>query len=130
MQSQLLQMVFDSSRWEMAVEKGYAKDISPTILRWACSPQTRLELYYRIINGAYEVNVFHIAEIPKDDGTMREVYVAEPFDRLFLSIVNDCLMELFRDTMISKYCRSYLSGQVLFCLMTKQDVDNMKKFGS
>ena len=57
MQSQLLQMVFDSSRWEMAVEKGYAKDISPTILRWACSPQTRLELYYRIINGAYEVNV-------------------------------------------------------------------------
>lgn len=110
MEDKLLQMVFDSSRWETAVEKGYAKDISPTILRWACSPQTRLELYYRVINGNYEVNVFHIAEIPKDDGSMREVYVAEPFDRLFLSIVNDVLMELFRDTMISKHCRSYLSG--------------------
>jgi hypothetical protein len=110
MEDRLLSMVFEHSRWEKAVEKGCMKDINPTILRWVCNPQTRLDFYYRVINGKYEVNVFHIAEIPKDDGTMREVYVAEPFDRIFLSIVNDVLMELFRDTMISKHCRSCLSG--------------------
>lgn len=110
MENKLLSMVFEHSRWEKAVEKGCMKDINPTVLRWVCNPQTRLDFYYKLINGKYEVNVFHIAEIPKDDGTMREVYVAEPFDRIFLSIVNDCLMELFRDTMISKHCRSYLSG--------------------
>ena len=111
MEDKLLQMVFDPQRWETAIEKAELKNISPTVLRWACSPQTRLEFYYRVINGAYEVNVFHIAEIPKDDGSMREVYVAEDFDRIFLSIVNDVLMELFRDIMISKHCRSYLPGE-------------------
>lgn len=111
MEDKLLAMVFDSSRWEKAIDKGYAKDISPTTLRWICNPQTRLEWYYRVINGTYEVNVFHIAEIPKPDGGIREVYVAEAPDRIFLSIVNDCLVELFRDTMISKHCRSYLPNE-------------------
>lgn len=108
--SKLLEMVFEPSRWERAIDKAELKDINPTILRGLCDPKVRLKLYVMIINGIYEVSVFHISEIPKDDGTMREVRVGEPEDRVFLSIVNECLMELFRECLISKHCRSYLSG--------------------
>ena len=110
-QSKLLQMVFlDHERWERAIDKAELKDINKTILRKLCNPNVRLQLYYRVITGTYEVSVFHISEIPKDDGTMREVWVGEAEDRVFFSIVNDCLMELFRDSLISEHCKSYLSG--------------------
>lgn len=109
-QSKLLEMVFEHSRWEKAIHKANLKDIDLTILKQMCDPKTRVDLYKRIISGTYEVMVFHIAEIPKPEGGIREVWIAENEDRVFLSIVNDCLMELFRDILISEHCKSYLSG--------------------
>lgn len=106
----LTQMVFEPERWEEAIDKAELKNISHTKLRKLCSPETRIDLYLRILSGKYEVSVFHIAEIPKDDGGVRKVWVAEDEDRVFLSIVNDCLMELFRDFLISDAVKSYLSG--------------------
>lgn len=108
--SKLLEMVFEHDRWEKAIHKANLKDINQTTLKQLCRPDVRLDLYNRIINGVYEVMVFHIAEIPKPEGGVREVWIAEDEDRVFLSIVNDCLMELFRDILISEHCKSYLSG--------------------
>lgn len=110
MASKLLEMVFEHSRWEKAIHKADLKDINQTTLKALCRPDVRVNLYNRIITGNYEVMVFHIAEIPKPEGGVREVWIAEDEDRVFLSIVNDCLMELFRGALISKHCKSYLSG--------------------
>lgn len=109
-QSELLRMVFEKERWEKAIYKGNLKDMNTTVLKQMCRPDVRINLYYRIITGTYDVMVFHIAEIPKDDGGKREVWIAEDEDRVFLSIVDDCLMELTRDVLISEHCKSYLSG--------------------
>lgn len=110
MTSKLLEMVFEHSRWEKAIHKANLKDINSTTLKTLCRPDVRVNLYNRIITGTYEVMVFHIAEIPKPEGGVREVWIAEDEDRVLLSIINDCLMELFRDTLISEHCKSYLSG--------------------
>lgn len=108
--SKLLQMLFEKERWDKAIKKAIQKGINDTTLKKLCDPQTRIDMYLNILNGNYEIMVFHIAEIPKDDGGIRKVWVAEAEDRVLLSIINDCLMELFRDILISKYCKSYLSG--------------------
>ena len=110
MKSLLTKMVFDPVRWGKAVDKGELKNINKTTLKEICSPEARLIWYYKVITGNAEISVFHLQDIPKPDGGVRTVWIAEDEDRVFLSIVNDCLMELFRDYLISNYCVSYLSG--------------------
>lgn len=110
MNSILTKMTFDPVRWEKAVEKGELKNINQTTLRDICSPESRLRWYYKVVTGKAEISVFHLQDIPKPDGGVRTVWIAEDADRVYLSIVNDCLMELFRDCLISDYCTSYLSG--------------------
>ena len=105
----LLQKFFEADRWEKALEVGVGKGINKGELRRLTSPEIRLAMYNRIISDNYEIAPPHQAEIPKDDGTMRIVYVNENVDRVFLSIVNDMLFELF-PKMIHKSCKSYQSG--------------------
>lgn len=106
----LTKMVFDPLRWEKAVDKAELKNINYTVLREICRPDVRLNWYYKVMTGNAEIGVFHLQDLPKDDGSVRTVWIAEDADRVFLSIVNDCLMELFRDYLISNHCKSYLSG--------------------
>ena len=105
----LLQKFFEADRWEKALEVGVGKGINKGELRRLTSPEIRLAMYNCIISDNYEIAPPHQAEIPKDDGTMRIVYVNENVDRVFLSIVNDMLFELFPE-MIHKSCKSYQSG--------------------
>lgn len=105
----LLQKFFEADRWEKALEVGVGKGIDKGELRKLTSPEVRLAMYNRIISDNYEIAPPHQAEIPKDDGTMRIVYVNENVDRIFLSIVNDMLFEMFPE-MIHKSCKSYQSG--------------------
>lgn len=109
-QSELTKMAFDPVRWEKAVDKAELKNINYTVLREICRPDVRLNWYYKVMTGNAEIGVFHLQDLPKDDGGVRTVWIAENADRVFLSIVNDCLMELFRDCLISDHCKSYLSG--------------------
>lgn len=108
-QSRLLLKMFEMKRWEELIVKADEKGIDKGELRKLCSPQMRLMFYKAIVSGNYEIAPPHIARIPKDNGDFREVYVNENVDRIFLTLVNDCLCELFPD-MIHKTCRSYQKG--------------------
>ena len=105
----LLQKFFEKERWERALETGVDKGIDKGELRKLTSPEVRLAMYNCIVSDNYEIAPPHQAEIPKDNGDMRIVYVNENVDRIFLSIVNDLLFEMFPD-FIHKSCKSYQSG--------------------
>jgi len=104
-----LEKFFDMARWEAMLEKSYDKRIDMGLLRQLCYPQNRLQLLKAIITDNYEIAPPHIAKIPKDNGDFREVYVNEPIDRIFLSLYNDILFEMYGDR-IHPNCKSYQKG--------------------
>lgn len=105
----LLEKFFELSRWEYAIEKGIGKDINRRDLYQLTKPEMRAKMYQAIKNGMYEIAPPHTAQIPKDNGDFRTVYINEPMDRILLSIANDLLFELTSD-MIHDSCKSYQKG--------------------
>ena len=105
----LLQKFFEKERWEQALELGVGKGIDKGELRALTSPEVRLAMYNCIISDNYEIAPPHQAQIPKDNGDFRIVYVNENVDRVFLSIVNNMFFELFPE-FVHKSCKSYQSG--------------------
>lgn len=105
----LLQKFFEMKRWEEALETGVDKHIDKGELRKLCSPEVRLALYNAIVTDNYEIAPPHQAQIPKDNGDMRIVYVNENVDRIFLSIVNNLFFEMFPE-FVHPSCKSYQSG--------------------
>ena len=105
----LLQKFFEIERWEQALETGVDKHIDKGELRKLCDPAVRIQLYNAIITDNYEIAPPHQAQIPKDNGDMRIVYVNENIDRIFLSIANNLFFEMFPE-FIHKSCKSYQSG--------------------
>lgn len=105
----LLQKFFEKERWEQALETGVDKHIDKGELRKLCSPEVRVALYKAIVSDNYEIAPPHQAQIPKDNGDMRIVYVNENVDRIFLSIVNNLFFEMFPE-FVHKSCKSYQSG--------------------
>lgn len=105
----LLQKFFEKERWEQALETGVDKHIDKGELRKLCSPDVRIKLYNAIVDDNYEIAPPHQAQIPKDNGDMRIVYVNENIDRIFLSIVNNLFFEMFPEYVHSS-CKSYQTG--------------------
>lgn len=105
----LLKKFFEMQRWEEALETGVDKHIDKGELRKLCSPEVRVALYNAIVTDNYEIAPPHQAQIPKDNGDMRIVYVNENVDRIFLSIVNNMFFEMFPEFVHSS-CKSYQSG--------------------
>lgn len=105
----LLQKFFEKERWEQALELGVGKGIDKGELRKLTSPEVRLAMYNAIVTDNYEIAPPHQAQIPKDNGDMRTVYVNENVDRIFLSIVNNMFFEMFPE-FVHKSCKSYQSG--------------------
>ena len=105
----LLQKFFEMKRWEEALETGVDKHIDKGELRKLCSPEIRAALYNAIVTDNYEIAPPHQAQIPKDNGDMRIVYVNENVDRIFLSIVNNLFFEMFPE-FVHPSCKSYQSG--------------------
>jgi len=105
----LLKKFFEKERWEDALEVGVGKGIDKGELKKLTSPQVRVAMYNAIITDNYEIAPPHQAEIPKDNGDMRIVYVNENVDRIFLSIANNLFFELFPE-FVHKSCKSYQSG--------------------
>lgn len=105
----LLQKFFEKERWEQALELGVGKGIDKGELRKLTSPEIRLAMYNAIKNDNYEIAPPHQAQIPKDNGDMRTVYVNENVDRIFLSIANNLFFEMFPE-FVHKSCKSYQSG--------------------
>lgn len=109
MQDILLQKFFEKHRWEQALETGVDKHIDKGELRKLCSPEVRVAMYNCIVSDNYEIAPPHQAQIPKDNGDMRIVYVNENVDRIFLSIANNLFFEMFPE-FVHKSCKSYQSG--------------------
>ena len=105
----LLQKFFEKERWEQALELGVGKGIDKGELRKLTSPEIRLAMYNAIITDNYEIAPPHQAQIPKDNGDVRIVYVNENVDRIFLSIVNNLFFEMFPE-FVHKSCKSYQTG--------------------
>jgi len=105
----LLAEFFEKERWEKALEVGVGKGIDKGELRRLTTPEVRLAMYNAIITDNYEIAPPHQAQIPKDNGDMRIVYVNENVDRIFLSIANNLFFELFPE-LVHKSCKSYQSG--------------------
>lgn len=105
----LLEKLFELPRWEHAISVAADKGIDQSLLRELADPRGRLELYRSIRDGKYSVAPPHEAQIPKDDGTMRTVYVNDGIDRVLLSIVNDMLFELCPE-LVHPRCVSYRKG--------------------
>ena len=105
----LLKKFFEKERWEQALEVGVGKGIDKGELRALTSPEVRLAMYNCIVSNNYEIAPPHQAQIPKDNGDFRIVYVNENVDRVFLSIANNMFFELFPE-FIHKSCKSYQSG--------------------
>lgn len=105
----LLQKFFEKERWEKALEIGVGKGIDKGELKQLTSPEVRVAMYNCIVCDNYEIAPPHQAEIPKDNGDVRIVYVNENVDRIFLSIVNNLFFELFPE-FVHKSCKSYQSG--------------------
>lgn len=102
-------MFFDIGRWERAIEKGVDKDIRKDQLIRLTDEHTRLAMAEAMLEGKYEISPPHTAQIPKDNGEFRTVYVNEPIDRVLLSIANDLLFDLMPE-MIHPACKSYQRG--------------------
>ena len=109
MTDKILQMFFDIDRWTKAIEKGVFKDIRKDQLIRLTDEHTRLAIADAMLKGKYEISPPHTAQIPKDNGEFRTVYVNEPIDRVILSIANDLLFDLMPE-MVHKSCKSYQTG--------------------
>lgn len=114
-----LKKFFEMSRWEDMLEKAYDKRIDMGLLRKLCEPQNRIALLNAITSDNYSIAPPHIARIPKDNGEFREVYVNEPIDRIFLSLYNDILFEMF-GKQIHPSCKSYQKG--IGCPQTVKEI--------
>lgn len=109
MTDKILQIFFDIDRWTKAIEKGVFKDIRKDQLIRLTDEHTRLAIADAMLKGKYEISPPHTAQIPKDNGEFRTVYVNEPMDRIMLSIANDLLFDLMPE-MLHKSCKSYQTG--------------------
>lgn len=109
MTDKILQMFFDIDRWTKAIEKGVGKDIRKDQLIRLTDEHTRLEIAGAMLQGRYAISPPHTAQIPKEGGEFRTVYVNEPIDRVILSIANDLLFDLMPE-MIHSSCKSYQTG--------------------
>lgn len=109
MRDYLLEDFFESERWENAINTGIIKGIDKGELRRLCSPEYRMMLLNAIVSDNYEIAPPHQALIPKDNGDFRTVYVNEGMDRIFLSIVNDMLLDKCHEN-IHENCKSYQKG--------------------
>lgn len=109
MADKILQMFFDIDRWTKAIDKGVFKDIRKDQLIRLTSESTRLGMADAMMKGQYEIAPPHTAQIPKDNGEFRTVYVNEPIDRVVLGIANDLLFDLMPE-MLHPSCKSYQRG--------------------
>jgi len=102
----LLEEMFKRERWEKAIQIAVEKNIPYDELERYCDPKILSELYVLIRDDEYDIVPPHQQSIPKDDGTMRIVYINENLDRIILSIINDMLFE-FCGSLISERSKAY-----------------------
>ncbi len=105
----LIKKMFEYERWKELLEIASEKELDKDLIIKFMKPDERKKLAYIIASDSYTIAPPHIAFIPKDDGTMREVYVNEDLDRIVLTLINNVLCEIFKNKIHPK-CVSYQKG--------------------
>lgn len=91
-------------------QKGIDKHINKGEINNAFGDQKAVNiLYHKIAEHKYKISPSHMAQVPKDDGTMRTVYVNEGLDRVLLAYYNDCFFKYCHEK-IHPHCKSYQTG--------------------
>jgi len=107
---ELLDLVFsDLTIWENAITDGDEKKIRRNILEDLSDPLIRETLKEAIRDHKVHIKPPHEAQIPKDDGSMRTVYVNENKDRVLLTVINNIFFKYCKE-MIHPACLSYQIG--------------------
>lgn len=107
--SDLMEDFFDTEFYDSAIEKSLDKQISAAQIRKFCTVAFRLKLLQDLEEGKYKIAPPHVSYIPKDDGTLREIYVNSVKDRMILTLINAIWYKRHAD-MISPACKAYISG--------------------
>lgn len=107
--SDLMEDFFDTEFYDSAIEKSLDKQISAAQIRKFCTVAFRLKLLQDLEEGKYKIAPPHVSYIPKDDGTLREIYVNSAKDRMILTLINAIWYKRHAD-MISPACKAYISG--------------------
>lgn len=115
----LMEDFFDTEFYSSSVEHSLDKSISPLQLKKFCTTEFRLGLLDDLENGRYNISPPHVSCIPKDDGSVREIYVNTLKDRFILAGVNAIWYRRHMD-MISSACKAYLPGSS--CAKTVREV--------
>lgn len=91
-------------------KKAIDKHINKAIINNYFSDQFDIDqIRLRIINNMYKITPSHMRQVPKDDGTMRTVFVNEGFDRVLIAYYNDMFFQYCPEK-IHKQCKSYQTG--------------------
>lgn len=91
-------------------KKAIDKHINKAMINNSFSNQNDLNIiYHKIADGQYKIAPSHMGEVPKDDGTMRTVYINEGFDRVLIAYYNDMFFQYCSER-IHKQCKSYQTG--------------------
>lgn len=103
------EMFMSRELWERQIDKAREKGISKSLLSRCCSINFRKNFAMLMLEDRYRIAPPHIGKIRKDNGKFREVYINEPFDRIWLSIALDVYMNLYKGR-IHPNCISYQEG--------------------
>lgn len=91
-------------------KKAIDKHIDKGMINNSFSDQQSINvIYHKIIDGKYKISPSHMGQVPKDDGTMRTVYINEGFDRVLIAYYNDMFFKYCPEK-IHKQCKSYQTG--------------------
>lgn len=91
-------------------QKGIDKHINKGMVNSCFGDQESLDhIRLKILNHEYKIAPSHMGQVPKDDGTMRTVYINEDFDRVLIAYYNDMFFQNCPEK-IHKQCKSYQTG--------------------
>lgn len=105
----LIEDFFNPEFYDATIEHVCLKDIPRATLRKFCTVDFQLQLLQDLADSKYAISPPRIGYIPKEDGTLREIYINTVKDRFILANVNNIWYARHRD-MISSACKAYMPG--------------------
>lgn len=104
------ELMFEDYWWVQAIHKCYDKDFGVKYLSYLCSTENRLKIMHDIVDLNFDFGIPRIAEIPKDNGGVREVYILEKDKRFLGNVLCQIYNWKYKD-LISANCDSYQKGK-------------------
>lgn len=115
----LIEDLFDPKFYDLAIERSCNKDMPKSSLRRYCTVDFRLGLLQSLEDETFKFQPPRLAYIPKDDGSLREIYVNTTRDRVILTAINS-IWYARHPEMISPACKAYMTGSS--CAKTVKEV--------